>query len=99
MGERLSHFGLDWYFELRFCHRQRAAGGKSGCTGLQAIGGDGTYYAQSVAQATAYFVAEQALFPGSKNVLILLLRMAMPTLRAIPRPSEGQKSEGMSGKE
>jgi hypothetical protein len=50
----------------------KAVGGKTNCTGLQAIGGDGTYYAQAVAQATAYLVAEQALFPGSKNVLILL---------------------------
>jgi hypothetical protein len=42
----------------------------AGC--MQAEGGEGTYYAQAVAAAQAYLVAEQALFPGSKNVLILL---------------------------
>ncbi len=50
----------------------KAVGGKSGCTGLQAIGGDGTYYAQGIAQAQAYLAAEQALYPNSKNILILL---------------------------
>jgi hypothetical protein len=49
-----------------------AAGGKSGCTGLVAKGGEGTYYAQVVAAAQAYLIAEQALNPNSKNVLILL---------------------------
>jgi len=48
------------------------AGGKSGCTGLQAIGGPGTYYAQVIYAAQARLVAEQALYPTSKNVLILL---------------------------
>jgi hypothetical protein len=45
-------------------------GATAGC--MQAEGGEGTYYAQAVAQAQAYLVAEQALFPGSKNVLIIL---------------------------
>lgn len=49
-----------------------AVGGKAGCTGLQAIGGDGTYYAQAIYQAEAYLLAEQAGNPGSRNVLILL---------------------------
>jgi len=49
-----------------------AAGGKSGCTGLQAIGGVGTYYAQVIYAAQAYLVAEQSLYPNSKNVLIML---------------------------
>jgi hypothetical protein len=49
-----------------------AVGGKSGCTGLVAKGGDGTYYAQAIASAQAYLVAEQALNPNSKNVLIML---------------------------
>jgi hypothetical protein len=50
----------------------KAAGGKSGCTGLAPKGGNGTYYAQVIAAAQAYLVAEQALNPNSKNVLILL---------------------------
>lgn len=47
-------------------------GGGSGCTAMAAIGGEGTYYAQVIAQAQAYLVTEQAANPGSKNVLILL---------------------------
>jgi len=53
-------------------HIVAAAGGKSGCTGLQAIGGVGTYYAQVIYAAQAYLVAEQSLYPNSKNVLIML---------------------------
>jgi Flp pilus assembly protein TadG len=49
-----------------------AAGGKSGCTGLQAIGGAGTYYAQIVYSAQAKLVAEQALYPSSQNAMIIL---------------------------
>jgi len=49
-----------------------AVGGKSGCTGLQAIGGDGTYYAQVIYAAQAYLAAEQTSYPTSKNVMILL---------------------------
>ncbi len=49
-----------------------AAGGKCGCAGLQAIGGVGTYYAQVIYAAQAALVAEQALFPTSQNVIILL---------------------------
>jgi hypothetical protein len=49
-----------------------AVGGKSGCAGLVPKGGDGTYYAQAIAAAQAYLVAEQALNPNSKNVLIML---------------------------
>jgi Flp pilus assembly protein TadG len=49
-----------------------AAGAKSGCTGLQAPGGQGTYYAQAIYAAQAALVAEQANNTGSQNVLILL---------------------------
>jgi Flp pilus assembly protein TadG len=49
-----------------------AAGGKSGCTGLQAIGGAGTYYAQVIYAAQAYLAAEQILYPSAQNVMILL---------------------------
>ena len=50
----------------------KAAGGKSGCTGLQAIGGFGTFYAQVIYQAQAYLVAEKAANPSSQNVMIIL---------------------------
>jgi len=49
-----------------------AAGGKSGCSGLQPIGGAGTYYAQIIYTAQAYLAAEQALYPQAQNVMILL---------------------------
>jgi hypothetical protein len=48
------------------------AAGKSGCAGLQAIGGPGTYYAQAIYAAQAYLATEQASYPTSKNVLIML---------------------------
>jgi Flp pilus assembly protein TadG len=50
----------------------KAVGGKSGCTGLQAIGGAGTYYAQVIYAAQAYLVSEQTSYPTAKNVMILL---------------------------
>lgn len=50
----------------------KAAGGKSGCTGMQAIGGVGTYYPQVIYQAQAALVAAQALNANSSNVLIIL---------------------------
>lgn len=49
-----------------------AIGGKSGCTGLQAIGGVGTYYAQAIYAAQSYLVTEQGKFPTSQNVMIIL---------------------------
>jgi hypothetical protein len=49
-----------------------AAGGKSGCAGLHAIGGSGTFYAQVIYAAQAYLVAEQKSFTTSTNVMILL---------------------------
>ena len=49
-----------------------AAGGKSGCNGVQAPGGAGTYYAQVIYAAQAALVAQQASNPGSKNAIILL---------------------------
>ncbi|MGA3161698.1 MAG: pilus assembly protein TadG-related protein [Terracidiphilus sp.] len=49
-----------------------AAGGKSGCTGLQAKGGEGTYYAQAIYAAQAALVAQQAANPGSQNAMIIL---------------------------
>jgi hypothetical protein len=42
------------------------------CTGLQAPGGEGTYYAQVIYAAQAALVSQQASFPGSKNILIIL---------------------------
>lgn len=49
-----------------------AIGGKSGCSGLQAPGGDGTYYAQVIYSAQAYLAAEQTSYPSAQNVMIIL---------------------------
>jgi len=49
-----------------------AAGGKSGCTGIQAKGGEGTYYAQAIYAAQAALIAQQAANPGSQNAMIIL---------------------------
>lgn len=49
-----------------------AAGGKSGCSGVQAPGGEGTYYAQVIYAAQAALAAQQAANPGSKNAMIIL---------------------------
>jgi Flp pilus assembly protein TadG len=44
----------------------------TGCSGLAAPGGDGTYYAQAIYAAQAALVAQQVANPGSTNVLIIL---------------------------
>ena len=44
----------------------------SGCTGLSAPGGQGTYYAQVIYAAQAALVTQQTANPTSKNVLIIL---------------------------
>lgn len=49
-----------------------AAGGKSLCNGLQAIGGQGTYYAGVIYAAQASLVAAAAANPGTQNVMIIL---------------------------
>lgn len=55
-----------------------ASAGKSGCGGLQAVGGAGTYYAQVITQAQADLVAQQsARLSGTpsqqtQNVMIIL---------------------------
>lgn len=49
-----------------------AAGAKSGCTGLQAIGGVGTNYAQAITLAQAALVSERSSFLGSINVMVIL---------------------------
>jgi Flp pilus assembly protein TadG len=46
--------------------------GVSGCSGLQAPGGEGTYYAQAIYAAQAALVAQQTANPGSKNAMIIL---------------------------
>jgi hypothetical protein len=51
------------------------AAGDSGvksCSGIQAPGGEGTYYAQVIYAAQASLVAQQAANPGSKNAMIIL---------------------------
>ncbi|MFN7998266.1 MAG: Tad domain-containing protein [Bryobacteraceae bacterium] len=49
-----------------------AVGGKSGCNAMKAVGGVGTYLAQSIYQAQSYLAAEKVLFPTADNVMILL---------------------------
>jgi Flp pilus assembly protein TadG len=49
-----------------------AVAGNSGNPCLSAKGGFGTYYAQAIYAAQTYLVAEQAKFPNSQNVIILL---------------------------
>lgn len=49
-----------------------AAGGKAGCSGLRAVGGVGTYYAQAINAAQSYLTAEHALYPSAQNVMIVL---------------------------
>jgi len=49
-----------------------ALGAKSGCSGMQTPGGDGTYYAGAIYAAQSSLVAAQAANPGSRNALIIL---------------------------
>ena len=49
-----------------------AAGAKKGCTGLQAIGGEGTYYPGVIYAAESLLVTQQAAYPGTQNALILI---------------------------
>jgi Flp pilus assembly protein TadG len=44
----------------------------SGCGGIQAPGGAGTYYAQVIAQAQADLVVQASNNPGSQNAMIIL---------------------------
>ena len=46
--------------------------GKSNCSGIQAPGGEGTYYAQVINAAQAALLLQQAANPGSQNAIILL---------------------------
>jgi Flp pilus assembly protein TadG len=50
----------------------KAVGGKSGCAGMQAVGGVGTYFAGTIYQAQADLVTAQAARPNSQNVMIIL---------------------------
>ncbi len=49
-----------------------AAGGKSGCNGLQTPGGTGTYYAGAIYAAQSSLMAAKVANPGSLNALIIL---------------------------
>jgi Flp pilus assembly protein TadG len=49
-----------------------ATGAKSGCKGVQAPGGESTYYAGAIYAAQASLIAEQAANPGSQNVIIMI---------------------------
>ncbi len=46
--------------------------GQSNCSGIQAPGGEGTYYAQVIYAAQAALLVQQAANPGSQNAIILL---------------------------
>ncbi|MGA3101557.1 MAG: TadE/TadG family type IV pilus assembly protein [Terracidiphilus sp.] len=46
--------------------------GQSNCSGIQAPGGEGTYYAQVIYAAQAALLLQQATNPGSQNAIILL---------------------------
>jgi len=46
--------------------------GQSNCAGIQAPGGEGTYYAQVIYAAQAALLAQQAANPGTQNAIILL---------------------------
>ena len=48
------------------------ASGQSNCAGIQAPGGEGTYYAQVIYAAQAALMVQQAANPGSQNAIILL---------------------------
>jgi Flp pilus assembly protein TadG len=49
-----------------------AASSNSSCKGLQAPGGEGTYYAQAIYAAQQALANEQTSHPGSKNIMIIL---------------------------
>jgi Flp pilus assembly protein TadG len=44
----------------------------TGCNGLQAPGGEGTFYAQAIYAAQANLVAQQAANPSSQNIMIII---------------------------
>ena len=50
----------------------KAANGVSGCIGMSAPGGEGTYIAGAIYAAQASLVAAKAAHPGSTNVMIIL---------------------------
>ncbi|MGO9316378.1 MAG: pilus assembly protein TadG-related protein [Terracidiphilus sp.] len=49
-----------------------AAGAKSGCTGIQAKGGEGTYYAQAIYMAQEALKQQKTLNTASQNTMIIL---------------------------
>jgi len=49
-----------------------ASNGKSGCTGIQAEGGVGTYFAGAINTAQQYLAAQKTSRPTAQNVIILL---------------------------
>jgi hypothetical protein len=53
-------------------HLTAAAGGRAGCNGLRAIGGQNTYYPGVIYAAQSLLLAEQAANPGSESALIIL---------------------------
>jgi len=51
---------------------RHGGGGSGSCSGIQAPGGEATYYAQVIYAAQTALVAEQAANPGSKDAMIIL---------------------------
>ena len=49
-----------------------ALGGKQNCPSIQAPYIDGTYYASTIYQAQSALSAEQAAYPGTQNVMIII---------------------------
>ena len=68
-----------------------AAGAKTGCSGVQAIGGEGTYYAGVIYAAESLLVTQQAAYPGTSNALILI-----SDGEAQATTSEGLSNSGVS---
>ncbi|HTV05594.1 MAG TPA: vWA domain-containing protein [Acidobacteriaceae bacterium] len=69
-----------------------AVGGKSGCSSMRPVGGQGTYYASAIYAAQASLVAEQSSRPGSQNVMILITdgwANSMPSQMPSSLPSSG----------
>jgi len=50
----------------------KAAGGASGCSGIQAPGGAGTFYAQTIYAVQTALLAQQSANPGSQDAMIIL---------------------------
>jgi Flp pilus assembly protein TadG len=64
----------------------------SGCNGLSAPGGQGTYYAQAIYTAQAALVQQQTANPSSKNVIIILSDGDATACNPLANPAAGCSS-------